>query len=155
MENRRTAHRIDLFLHRAGILCFFAIFLILAAFLVGYAYEEVFGDIKLASEHPVTVLGYLPFLLKPWMFVCATGLPALGAALAGIRAHGDFEGSEQRSAMMVGSLTVLKSDFQASMRQESDLDETSERLIAASRVMSQDLAAWEELYGRKRLVLPG
>jgi hypothetical protein len=141
-------------LHEAGVLCFLITFLILTFFLLGFGYEFVFGDIATLNGQPLTRLGDVTHLLKPWMLLCTAGLPALGAALAGIRVHGDFESSEQRSALTIDSLTSLKADYEAAMRREGDLDDAAERLIAASRVMSEDLAAWEELYGRKRLVLP-
>jgi hypothetical protein len=121
---------------------------------VGYGYERLFGDMTAPSERPLTALGYIPIFLKPWMFLCTAGLPALGAALAGIRVHGDFESSERRSALMIDSLAVLRDDFETAMQRGSDLDGAAERLIAVSRVMSKDLVAWEELYGRKRLILP-
>jgi hypothetical protein len=129
-------------------------FAILLLFLLGYGAERYSGDVATLSQHPHTWPGYITHVLTPWMLLCTAGLPALGAALAGIRVHGDFESSEQRSALTIDSLTSLKADYEAAMRREGDLDDTAERLIAASRVMSEDLAAWEELFGRKRLVLP-
>jgi len=153
-ENRDVVRRVDRVLHETGVLCFLITFLILTAFLLGYPDEYFLGNIATLDEHPLTILGNVTHFLKPWMLLCTAGLPALGAALAGIRVHGDFESSEQRSALTIDSLTSLKADYEAAMRREGDLDDTAERLIAASRVMSEDLAAWEELYGRKRLVLP-
>jgi hypothetical protein len=55
---------------------------------------------------------------------------------------------------MVESLKALKADYESALRKDSDPETTAKRLIRASRVMSEDLAAWEELYGRKRLELP-
>ena len=52
------------------------------------------------------------------------------------------------------SLKALKTDYETALRRDSDSEATAKRLIRASRVMSEDLAAWEELYGRKRLELP-
>jgi hypothetical protein len=153
-ENRRTAHRIDHLLHNVGVFCFVATFFILAVFLVGYGYVLLLGESETAGDHPFTALGHIPFLLKPWMFICTAGLPALGAALTGIRAHGDFDASEHQSAQMISSLMTLKEDYTAALRQDSDLEDTAERLIAAARIMSEDLVAWEDLYGRKRLILP-
>jgi hypothetical protein len=153
-ENHHAVHCVDSLLHKTGVSCFLITFLILALFLLGFFDELAFGDIATLSGQPLTRLGDVTHFLKPWMLLCTAGLPALGAALAGIRVHGDFESSEQRSALTIDSLTSLKADYEAALRREGDLDDTAERLIAASRVMSEDLAAWEELYGRKRLVLP-
>lgn len=160
--NHRSVHRIDRLLHWIGIVCFLVTVVILTAFLLGFYAELIhnfihhfiFGEIKLAGEPPRTALGHIPSFLRRWMFVCTAGLPALAAALAGIRGHGDFESAAERSASMIESLTLLKHDYESAMRQEGTLDDTAERLIAASRMMSEDLAAWEQLYGRKRLALP-
>jgi hypothetical protein len=153
-DNSRSVHRIDHLLHDIGIACFLITFIILGLFLVGYGYEYLFGDLTTASVKPVTWLGQLPFFLKHWMFVCTAGLPALGAALAGIRVHGDFESAEEHSERMTDSLALLKGDYTAAMRREGTFDDTAQRLIATSRVMTEDLASWHDLYGRKRLVLP-
>jgi hypothetical protein len=55
---------------------------------------------------------------------------------------------------MIDSLKALKTDYETALRRDSDSEAAAKRLIRASRVMSEDLAAWEELYGRKRLELP-
>jgi hypothetical protein len=115
-------------------------------FLGGGAYVYLFGE--------ETLLGHIPYDLQRWLVFVSAGLPALGAALAAIRVHGEFESSEQRSALMIDSLKTLKTDYETALRRDSDSEATAKRLIRASRVMSEDLAAWEELYGRKRLELP-
>jgi hypothetical protein len=91
---------------------------------------------------------------KPWMIFAAAGLPALGAALAGIRVQGDFDGSKERSAHMVEALISLEAGYQTAVKEGVKLGDTADLLISAARVMSEDLAAWQELYGRKRLTLP-
>jgi hypothetical protein len=154
-RNRLIVHRIDRLLHGTGVFCFLVTFVILMIFLAGFVEEYYFGAMQVAGGKTSTALGYVAYVLRPRMLFFTAGLPALGAALAGIRVHGDFESSEQRSALMIDSLTSLKVDYESTMAGEvGDLDDTAESLIAASRVMSEDLAAWEELYGRKRLVLP-
>jgi hypothetical protein len=75
-------------------------------------------------------------------------------ALAGIRVHGDFESAEEHSERMTDSLALLKDDYTLAMRRAGTFDDTAQRLIATSRVMTEDLASWHDLYGRKRLVLP-
>ncbi len=70
----------DNLLHDLGIFCFLVIFFILAAFLIGYGYQRFFRNIITAGDRRVTASGYIPFFVKPWMFVCTAGLPALGAA---------------------------------------------------------------------------
>jgi hypothetical protein len=153
--NQGSMHRIDMVLHYVGIACFFLTFAALAFFLFGYGYEWMFGSLaEAANNKPMTGPGNLPVLLKPWMIVVTAGLPALGAALAGIRVQGDFEGSMERSAHTLDALEDLKEDYKAAMNQASGLDDTAELLISTARLMSEDLAAWQDLYGRKRLTLP-
>ena len=155
--NRLIVHRIDRLLHGTGVFCFLVTFVVLMIFLAGYVEEHYFGAMQVAGGKASTALGYVAYVLRPRMLFFTAGLPALGAALAGIRVHGDFESSEQRSALMIVLLTSLKVDYELAMMagEVGDLDDTAESLIAAFRVMSEALAAWEELYGRKRLVLPG
>ena len=93
-------------------------------------------------------------LAKPWLLLFAAGLPALGAALAGIRVQGEFEDYKERSEHMVAELNALEATYEAQLRQQPQLEHTAELLIETARVLSEDLAAWQELYGRKRLNLP-
>ncbi len=148
----RAMHRIDRLLHDVGLHCILLTLLILLAFLVGWAWEYQFGD--LAVGHALTTPGHVPYALKGWLVYFTAGLPALGAALAAIRAHGEFESAAQRSHAMVNALSALRTDYEQAMQRESRSEATAKQLITTSRVMSEDLAAWEELYGRKRLELP-
>ena len=143
--NRVRLHRIDHFLHRLGTGCFTVTALILITFLL-----------LIGVDHLVA----LPLLeaalleIKPFVTFLSAGLPALGAAVAGIRVHGDFEASIERSTHMVDLLSALAEDYAKAGKHGADLDDTAELLIATARVMSEDLAAWQDLYGRKRLALP-
>jgi hypothetical protein len=131
-SNNTIMDRIDRWLHRAGILCFIGVLCLLLMFMLG-----------------VTCLGGS---LTFW----TAGLPALGASLAGIRAQGDFEGSKERSARMLDALDALEDDYEKArdMTPDLSLSETSTLLISTARLMSEDVAAWQELYGRKWLSLP-
>jgi hypothetical protein len=141
-------------LRKMGTYCIYVTLVFLSIFLTGWIWERLWGDVTMASGQPQTVLGHIPYYLERWLVFFTAGLPAFGAALAAIRGQGEFESSEQRSARMINSLQALKSDYETAMRRESDPEVTAKRLIIASRVMSEDIAAWEELYGRKRLELP-
>ena len=83
----------------------------------------------------------------------AAFLPALAAALAGIRETEDFHGFAHRSARTVTALENRKLDF-ASAKRTVSLDDTNGVLVAAARVLTEDLAAWQSLYSVKRLNLP-
>jgi hypothetical protein len=124
-------------------------------FFVGYSIEYCLTHIGATAESGVTkLLGGTLIYFKSAMIFISAGLPALGAALAGIRVHGDFEGSKQRSVYMKDVLKSVEHDFKTMMDRDISLNETAEMLIRTTRVMSEDIAAWQELYGRKRLILP-
>jgi hypothetical protein len=91
--------------------------------------------------------------LKPWLVFGTISLSSVGAALAAVRVHGDFDGSEERSSHMIELLEFLRSDCRKALNRDTGRDETAEMLIATARLMSEDLAAWQELYGRKRLTV--
>ena len=93
-------------------------------------------------------------LAKPWLLLFAAGLPALGAALAGIRVQGEFEDYKERSEHMIAEMNTLEATYEAQLRHQPQLDHTAEILIETARILSEDIAAWQELYGRKRLNLP-
>ena len=98
------------------------------------------------------MLRIIPFHIKPITGFLTIFLSALGAALAGIRGQGDFEGSRERSAQMIEALERLAEDYRNASK--LNLAVTSDLLIATARAMSEDVAAWQELYGRKWLNLP-
>jgi hypothetical protein len=83
----------------------------------------------------------------------ATWFPALGGALAGIRETGDFAGSAALSLKTASALEGLKRDY-AEAKRTLSLGDTGDVLIATARVMTEDLTAWQSIYGRKRLTLP-
>jgi hypothetical protein len=137
-ENHKIMGRIDQSLHVVGLLCFGVTFCLLALFIAG----------------STTWLRRIAMDVKPSLSFWTTGLPALGAAVAGIRVQGDFEGSKERSAGMVDALRALEDDYRKAMARDLSLTETSSLLISTAHAMSEDVAAWQELYGRKWLSLP-
>jgi hypothetical protein len=149
--NSKSAHKIDHLLHLLGVGCFVITAIVLFLFLIGYGVEySMRGPAASAAETHESFLGFL----KSTTFLLSAGLPALGAALAGIRVHGDFEGSKERSIKMMEILGALRRSCGELMDRENNLDLTANMLLNAARVMSEDVSAWQELYGRKRLTLP-
>jgi hypothetical protein len=152
-DTSESVGKIDHFLCTSGELCFFITFGMLILFLVVYG-TEVVSEHIMAKHQVAAWIEHTLHGAKPWMILAAAGLPALGAAFFGIRVQGDFDGSKDRSTRMTEALTSLKAGYQTAMRNGAKLGITADLLIAAARVMSEDLAAWQELYGRKRLALP-
>jgi hypothetical protein len=144
-HNIERAHEVDHFLHRLGIGCFVLTSMILTIFLA------LFGLDRMSATAPIEPL---LFAAKPLLTFLSAGLPALGAAVAGIRVHGDFEASANRSARTLDQLAGLSDDYARTARSDASLGDTAELLIASARVLSEDIAAWQDLYGRKRLTLP-
>jgi hypothetical protein len=149
-SNSRSARRLDHMLHWVGIACFGVTCLVLVLFLISYDVEWALSSI------PETDWYAMHFLdgIKSVMILFSAGLPALGAALAGIRVLGDFEGSKERSVKMMQTLVMLKGNYAAAKDRNIGLDRAAELLLDAARLMSEDVSAWQELYGRKRLTLP-
>jgi hypothetical protein len=144
-HNIERAHEVDHFLHRLGIGCFVLTSMILTIFLA------LFGLDRMVATSPIETF---LFAAKPFLTFLSAGLPALGAAVAGIRVHGDFEESANRSARTLDQLAGLSDDYARATEGDASLDDTAELLIATARVLSEDIAAWQDLYGRKRLTLP-
>jgi hypothetical protein len=138
-------HETDHLLHRLGIGCFIVTSVILAVFLALFLLDRTVES---------TPIETLLLAAKPFLTFLSAGLPALGAAVAGIRAHGDFEASARRSARTLDQLAQLSDDYASATKSDADLDDIADLLIATARVFSEDIAAWQDLYGRKRLTLP-
>jgi len=83
----------------------------------------------------------------------AAFFPALGAAIAGIRETGDFESFSNRSVQTVVALENLTDELKEAKVLVS-LDDTGNVLFSTAQILSEDLAAWQSLYGGKRLNLP-
>ncbi|SDR64119.1 hypothetical protein SAMN05519103_09421 [Rhizobiales bacterium GAS113] len=144
------ANRIDHMLHNFGLACFFLTFVAWLLFLIVYSINVVLSD-AFASRFLADLSSNA---LQPLMVLFTAGLPALGAAFAGIRVHGDFEGSAERSARMLESLDSLTAEYDDAMQRDPRLDDTTQLIIDTARAMSEDPVAWQQLYGRKRLALP-
>lgn len=88
---------------------------------------------------------------RPWWFLPVV-LPAFGAALFGIRVHGDFKGSARRSGDMgrrLGSIAdKLGSDEPMSFAELSSLTEY------AALVMAGEIGDWSFVYRARPLALP-
>jgi hypothetical protein len=127
-------------LHRNGNLCFVTALIVLLAFLILSALEGTRFE----------TVGQFAFIVP----LLTAFLPALGAAFAGIRFTGDFEGDARRSAESGGKLDSLKEAYELVM-DRLEFDTTTEFIVAMARVMAVDIRGWATLYSRKNLTLPG
>lgn len=79
-------------------------------------------------------------------------LPAMGAALYGIRMHGDFAGIADRSLVTVKRLERLKRSMECD---PLEFDRLLARLRRLSDIMLTDVANWRTTYQARPLTLPG
>jgi hypothetical protein len=124
--------------------------------LIGWHHgSPALGTIELCGASPWSEkLGHVLFVSKSSVTFFAALLPALGAAVFGIRETGDFEGFAKRAARTAEKLGELKHDV-AKARRKLALDSTTGTLLATAQVLSEDVGAWQSVYGRKQLNLPG
>ncbi len=78
-------------------------------------------------------------------------MPALGAALAGIRVQGDFAGTAQRNHALAHTLQKLR----VLIDTDTGFDALKRRARWAGDLLTEDLANWLQTYHARPLTLPG
>jgi hypothetical protein len=151
-RNAVTLFSMNHAIHWFGDACFYATGAVLLLWLVGALLVWATASLHVQFDIVGRIHALLPASKDVVTYIVA-GLPALGAALAGIRETGDFEGVAALSAKTASALETLKRDY-AEAKRTLLLDDTGDVLIGTAQVLTDDLAAWQSLYGRKRLTLP-
>lgn len=102
------------------------------------------------------VTGY--FIAHAWVrahadvFVAlSAGLPAIGAAIFGIRVQGDFSGTAERSAATAAELAAIVEALEAS---RPDLARTIDLVEGAAAMMLADLGEWRLAFKQRQIQLP-
>ena len=109
---------------------------------------------KFAEAHNwVEALGYVLYRAKGFVTFLAAFLPALAAAIAGIQETADFEGLALRSAKTAQELAEIKTRI-SQIAEQPTLDSTATVLLSIAEVLTEDLGAWQSIYGRKHLGIP-
>ena len=88
---------------------------------------------------------------RTWFVALSAGLPALGAAIFGIRMQGDFGATSERSLLTAQKLrrvADLLAEPGLSFARQADL------LEAAAAAMLSELGEWRRAYARRALELP-
>jgi hypothetical protein len=171
-ENATTLHRMHAFLHDLGDGCFAWTARVLIGFLtvwliwVALSSRNWAGDLLARGGSSATADALDAFAtsweppidnllqwLKDVVTFFAAFLPALAAALAGIRETGDFRKISSRSTKTTAALLELQQEV-ARARTNLALVQTGDILLSTARVLTEDLAAWQSVYGQKRLELP-
>ena len=87
-----------------------------------------------------------------WGTIASAALPAIGAAIYGIRMQGDFAGTAERNEALVERLRVIRvMDDDA----QSSYDVLHRRVRQIAELLTQDLSTWLHTYSARPLVLPG
>ena len=139
---RHNAHRMHLLdhrLHRAGGVLFGGTIVACAGWIIAKLSGVPLGAVgTIGATEIVTAL--------------TAAMPALGAALYGIRMQGDFSGVEYRARATVTRLERLK---RAMASDPMDYTRLTVRLRNLADVMLSDVANWRTTYQARPLALPG
>jgi hypothetical protein len=95
--------------------------------------------------------------MKIFIGMCATVLPAFGAALAGIRSQGEFERVKKRSKAMLQTLRRISRELEARRSTEEGISYASLSLIVAEagQLMVDELLDWRTVFKDRPLPEPG
>ena len=143
---RRDAHRMHKLEHRLHNLGT-ALFLMTAMLCVALLLFKVVDK--------MVAIAALDVIAKPFLTATTIGsaaLPAIGAAIYGIRMQGDFAGIAERSAALAHNLAVLRQVIDADAL---SFDTLRRRVARATDLLTQDLASWLQTYHARPLTLPG
>jgi len=140
----RSSHKLDHWLHIWGERLF------LATFFIGIAYILV---ALLATTGVIYLAGWKEVTKATTTFV-GGGFPALGAALFGIRATGDFKVAGEQAHRTLVELESLK-DRLESLRTDPTQERTSLVLTMLTRDLATDMRDWAKIYRLRELNLPG
>jgi hypothetical protein len=136
-------HRLEHRLHNLGTVLFAMTALICVTLLL----------FKMADK--MMAMAALDAVASPFLTATTIGsaaLPAIGAAIYGIRMQGDFAGIAERSAALAHNLTVLRQVIDADAL---SFDTLKRRVARATDLLTQDLASWLQTYHARPLTLPG
>jgi hypothetical protein len=146
-EASRDLHRLHHGLDRNGIFLFGATLLICVVFLLAEA-ALAFGPVQNELAE-----GFFRQWIKPAVTLCSAGLPALGAALYGIRAQGDYEASASRSEATARKLLAVRERILLA-RESPDIAMLRDLFAEAAEIMQTDLSDWRQIYRHRPIALP-
>ena len=140
-----ATHTLDHWLHIWGERLF------IATFFVGIAYIVV---ALLAAVGAIYLAGGWKEIVKAMTTFVGGGFPALGAALFGIRATGDFLVAGEQARGTIVELESLKARL-ISLKADPSQEQTSLLLMMLTRALATDMRDWAKIYRLRELILPG
>jgi hypothetical protein len=139
----RRMHKLEHRLHHLGTILFAMTAIICVALLVYKMMDKMVGMAALdAIAHPVLTA----------TTIASAALPAIGAAIYGIRMQGDFAGIAERSESLANNLATLRQVIDGDTL---SFDTLKRRVARATDLLTQDLASWLQTYHARPLTLPG
>jgi hypothetical protein len=142
-NDARRMHRLEHRLHHLGTILFAMTAMICVGLLIYKMMDKMVGMAALdAIAHPVLTA----------TTIASAALPAIGAAIYGIRMQGDFAGIAERSESLAHNLTTLRQVIDADVL---SFDTLKRRVARATDLLTQDLASWLQTYHARPLTLPG
>jgi hypothetical protein len=91
--------------------------------------------------------------VKPAVMLCSAGFPALGAALYGIRAQGDYDASASRSEATARALVAVRGRIVEAGR-NPDFVVLRGLFVEAAEIMQSDLSDWRQIYRHRPITIP-
>ncbi len=134
-------HKLEHRLHLLGTV----LFVVTALTCVGLLAFKLMATMDTGLEHMVgaTVIGAT---------IIGAALPAIGAAVYGIRMQGDFAGIAERSHALHAQFATLR----GVIRDDAlSFDTLSRRARRVTSLLTSDLASWLQTYHARPLALPG
>ena len=128
-------HKLEHRLHVAGTVLFAVTAFTCAGFLA----------LKIVAGHAVAAY-------TPLATIIGAALPAIGAAIYGIRMQGDFAGIAERDAALAAELATIRGVI---VTDPLGFDTLSRRVRRVSSLLTEDLGSWLQTYRARPLALPG
>ena len=154
----RVFERIEHIIHRMELGIVSLTVLVLAGFIVvvgWYWFDQArtTGDYAFAFKEGEDGPMAWVYQLKPWVSIIAAGLPAVGAALGGIKFTGEFRSTALRSTAMVSAIDDLEERYDAMLR-GTKFKDARRLLLTTASVLSEDINAFRAIFGQRNLTLP-
>lgn len=151
--NELALQRLDHGLHRLGLAAFFLSAALLVLSLAIYLFTPDLSPFLAAPAGHGGFVVHAFHAFAAWATYFDAVLPAVGAALSGIRSTGEFEVFAERSRETAAALSRCRERCVAAAVAPT-LERTHAVLAELAEVLSEDMGAWRALYSRKQLVLP-
>jgi len=138
----RRMHRLEHRLHLFGSLLFALTALICVIFLGVETLMRATLEAHSDAAHALAIAGVMT----------SAALPAIGAAIYGIRMQGDFAGIADRNHALAHHLRALRS---VTNEDALSFDTLRRRVARATGLLTEGLENWHQTYRARPLVLPG